>query len=92
MIGSVLSVEKDPVDQIRSRVFPNPVSNILYIESDKEINSITFYNITVIQVKEKNDICDSSFSTDVTGLNPGIYIVRIVFSNGEIAVTRIVKR
>jgi hypothetical protein len=92
MIGSVLSVEKDPADQIRCRIFPNPVSNILYIESDKEISSIIFYNITGITVKEKNDLCDSSFSTDVTGLNPGIYIVRIVFSNGEIAITRIVKR
>ena len=92
MIGSVLSVEKDPVDQIRCRVFPNPVSNILYIESDKEISSVALFNITGIQVIEKSNLCDYSVSTDLTGLNPGLYIARIVLSNGKVVVTRVVKR
>jgi hypothetical protein len=92
MIGSAMSVEKNPADPLKCRVFPNPVSNILYIESDKEINRLTIYNITGIMVREKSDVCDFSVSTDVTGLNPGIYIARIVFSNGENAVTRVVKR
>jgi Secretion system C-terminal sorting domain/CotH kinase protein len=92
MIGPALSVEKNPADQIKCRVFPNPVSNILYIESDKEISSIALFNITGIQVIEKSNLCDYSVSTDLTGLNPGLYIARIVLSNGKVVVTRVVKR
>jgi hypothetical protein len=92
MIGSIVSVEHNDDDQVKCRIFPNPVSNILFIESDKEIKSITLNNLRGIRVKEKNDIYSFSMNTDVTSLKPGIYIVRILFSNGEIAVTRVVKR
>lgn len=92
MIGSATAVEKVTSDGVKCRVFPNPVSNILYIESDIEINHITIYNINGIIVKEKRDICDFSVSSDMTGLSPGVYIARIVFIDGEIAVTRVVKR
>jgi CotH kinase protein/Secretion system C-terminal sorting domain len=92
MIGSVTSVEKNPYNQVKCRLFPNPVSDILYIESDKEISSIILYNINGIKVIENNNKCDFSVGTDVSDLNAGIYFARIVFSNGEIAVTRVVKR
>ena len=92
MIGSVMSVEKNSPEQVRCRVFPNPASNILYIESDKEISRVSLYNITGKLVLEKSDICDLSISTDVSRLNPGIYFVKIFLSNAEIEVTKVVKR
>jgi len=92
MIGPVLSAENNQAEQIKCRVFPNPVSDILYIESDQEINSIVFFNITGIQVIEKSNLCDFSVGTDLTGLNPGIYIARILLSNGKVVVTRVLKR
>ena len=92
MIGSVVSVEKNLADKVKCRVFPNPVSNVLYMESDKEINSITLYNISGITAKELKDVCNFSVGADLTNLNPGMYITKIVFSDGEIAVTRVVKR
>ena len=92
MIGSATEVEKIASDRVKCRVFPNPVSDILYIESDIEINHITIYNINGIVVKEKRDICDFSVSADMAGLSSGVYIARIVFIDGEIAITRVVKR
>ena len=92
MIGSPMSVETNPANQLKCRIFPNPVSDILYVESDKEIKSIALYNITGTLLIEKTDLCDFSVGTDVTGLNPGMYIARIVFSNGDFAVSRVVKR
>jgi hypothetical protein len=92
MIGSVVSVEKNPSNQARCRVFPNPVSNLLYIESDKEINRIAIYNVSGIQVAEKRDICDYSVRTDVSSFNPGIYFIRIFLSNAQIEVTRVIKK
>jgi spore coat protein CotH len=92
MVGSVVAVEKTPSIQARCRVFPNPVSNFLYIESDKEINRITIYNISGIQVAEKRDICDYSVRFDVSSFNPGIYIIRIFMNNAEIEMTRVIKK
>jgi hypothetical protein len=92
MIGPALADENNTTDQFRCRVFPNPVSDILYVESDLEISKISLYNITGILVQEKSNLCDYSVSTDVTGLKPGIYIARIVFGNGKSVVTKIVKK
>jgi hypothetical protein len=92
MIGSVVSVEKNKSDQTRCRVFPNPVTNMLYIESDKEIKHITIYNLSGIAVTEKRDISDFSVRMDFSGFSPGSYIIRIFFSNTEIEVTRVIKK
>ncbi len=92
MIGPVLSAEDNQKEKVKCRVFPNPVSGSLYIESDNEINSISIYNITGIAVMEKISACDFFVKVDVSSLSPGIYIARIIFSNGEVAMTRIVKK
>jgi hypothetical protein len=92
MIGSATAVEKITSDGVKCRIFPNPVSNLLFVESNIEINSITLFNLSGITILEKTSICDFSFNTDVSGLIPGIYLARIVFSNGEVATTRVVKR
>jgi hypothetical protein len=34
MIGSPVSVEENHMNEVKCRVFPNPVTDILYIESD----------------------------------------------------------
>lgn len=92
MIGAILALEKNTADEVIFRVFPNPVSSTLYIESDREISSIEVYNITGITVDEKRGISDFSLSMDVSDLNPGLYIIRIILSNGDIAITRVMKR
>ena len=92
MIGSATAVEKITSYGVKCRVFPNPMSNLLFIESNIEISGISLYNLSGIAIIEKTSICDFSVNTDVSGLKPGIYIARIVFSNGEIVTTRLVKR
>jgi hypothetical protein len=92
MIGSATAVENIVSDGVKCRIFPNPVTNLLFVESNIEINSISLYNLSGITILGKNAICDFSFNADVSGLKPGIYIARIVFSNGEVATTRVVKR
>lgn len=90
MIGPALAVENDPLE-IKCRVFPNPVSNILYVESDNEISIIAFYNLIGNLVKEEIELSKYSIGIDLSGLKPGVYITRITFSNGKTVVTRIVK-
>jgi hypothetical protein len=92
MISSVTSVEKVPADQVRCRVFPNPATDNLFVESIKEIKGVSLYNLSGSQVFEKKDICDFSVSMNMTGLNQGVYVVKIYFSSGKTEVTRVVKR
>jgi hypothetical protein len=92
MNGFEVSVEDLPANQYICRIFPNPVSDILYAESDTEIKGYSIFNITGIVVKEQVNLCDFSVQVVMTGLKPGIYIVRIEFSNGEIFTARVVKK
>ena len=92
MIGIDLSVEDKKDNQVKCRVFPNPVNDILYIESDNEIKSYSIYNITGILVNSQTSLGDFSVPADLTRLKPGIYILRIVLYNGEIVTTRVVKK
>jgi hypothetical protein len=90
MIGPVLAVEKDPMD-IKCRVFPNPVSNFLYIESDNEISSVVIYNVNGTIIKEENNLNSLSTGIDVSHLKTGVYFVKVTFSSGESVATRVVK-
>jgi hypothetical protein len=92
MNGFKVSVEDIPANQFKCRVFPNPVSDILYIESDNEIESYSVFNITGINVAGQTGLCDFSVQADLTNLKPGIYIIRINLSKSEIVTTRVVKK
>ncbi len=92
MVGTATSSENDPVIQIKCRIFPNPVSDILYIESDKEIKNFALFNIAGVLAEERIDICDFSVTTNVAHLHPGIYLAKILFSSGEIVTTTVVKK
>jgi hypothetical protein len=92
MISTISSVEDRSDNKLKCRVFPNPASDILYIESDKEIKNYSIYNITGILVKEQSGLCDFSVTAVVSSLNSGMYILRIIFSNEEIVTTRVLKK
>jgi hypothetical protein len=57
-----------------------------------EINSFALYKVAEIRVEQQTGLCDFSVTLNTAHLNPGLYIVRMVFSNGEIALTRVEKR
>ena len=71
-------------------IYPNPVNNNLYIESEKEIEKVVIYNITGVAVYDvecrMNDV-----ELDVANLNSGVYFVKIITDNGEV-VKRFVKK
>jgi hypothetical protein len=92
MVGSAVSIDNNvsilpPI----CRIFPNPVKDILYIESDKEIERFTLLNMTGIIAIDLNNSCDFYISADVGHLPQGIYLAKIHFSSGDIYTTRVVK-
>ena len=71
-------------------IYPNPVEDKLYIESEMEIEEVVVYTITGVVVGQQTTV-NRQQSIDVTNLNSGVYFVKIVTSEGEV-VKRIVKK
>lgn len=66
------------------RMFPNPATEVVHIESDHLISQIEIYAISGMRVAEIRDLSGYSRSFDINDLAPGVYLVRIALENGEI--------
>ena len=78
------------VETIDLLVYPNPVRDILNIKSQKEIESVELTNMlgqTVIKSKELNDQ-----KLNVSSLTPGVYVLKVVFDNGNTQVVKVMKK
>lgn len=74
-------------NNLQVSIYPNPVNDILNIESETEIKSVSIYNLQGQKIK-------TSFSkqVNVSDLSSGIYMVRVEGSNNAIETKKIVKQ
>ena len=73
-------------------IYPNPVNDKLYIETEVEIKEINVYTITgVIVGQQSTDNGQQTLSIDMSDLNSGVYFVEIKTNEGNI-VKRIIKK
>ena len=68
-------------------IHPNPVDDVLNIDTDLEISRITIHRATgqVVMVSNQKRI-------DTSGLRSGMYFLRIEFANSQVAVHKFVKQ
>jgi hypothetical protein len=72
-------------------IYPNPVNDRLYIETEVEVEEVVVYTITGVVVGQQTTVNGQQTSSiDVSNLNSGIYFVKVVTENGNV-VKRIVK-
>jgi hypothetical protein len=90
--GLEVSVKETAVNELRCRVFPNPADNFVYIESDNEIDHYAFVSISGNTVLEQTGLCSYSVQANLSGLKPGLYLLRISFSKGGSVITRVIKK
>ena len=78
-------------NNISLNIYPNPVNDKLYIVTEDEVKEVVVYDIYGRrQVTETSSHLDMT-SVNVSGLNAGIYFVKINTNQGEI-VKRFIKR
>lgn len=65
------------------RVFPNPATEIVYIESDKLISRIELFHISGARVIFNRPLRAFSITLDVADFIPGLYVLNMVFETGE---------
>lgn len=75
----------------RTRVFPNPMTDVLTIQSSNEINSVVIYNTLGENVFEKNFRVERTVQIDLSDLPCGVYFIKIE-NDHEIQVEKIIKR
>ena len=80
----VRSVEPNKV-----KVFPNPFSGLVNIESDIEVSQVSAYNISGIKL---DDFSIVGNQIDLSTLVPGIYLLNIIDKSGIQSSHRIVKQ
>ena len=71
-------------------IYPNPVNDRLYIETETEVKEVVVYDIFGRR-QELSAVSHQLSAIDVSNLNSGIYFVKVVTSEGEI-VKRFVKK
>lgn len=70
-------------------IYPNPVDDILFVDSDNEINTIIITNAIGQQIRSISFVVDNIIN--VEGLPKGIYFLNVQFSNGTKAIKKIIK-
>lgn len=70
--------------------WPNPVKDVLNISTQKEIKSVEAFNLTGQRVL--NQIGIQNGTIDVSALNPGAYMFRIIFDKGQRETIKIIKK
>ena len=71
-------------------IYPNPVNDKLYIETETEVKEVVVYDIFGRQ-QDLSAISGQQSVINVANLNSGIYFVKVVTENGEV-VKRFVKK
>ena len=82
----------DGVGELASsfNIYPNPVNDKLYIETEIEIEEVSIFDIYGRRQELSAVSCQPS-AIDVSNLNSGVYFVKVVTNDGEV-VKRIVKK
>jgi len=69
------------------KIYPNPTSDIITVQTDSDIENITIYNQLGQLIKSQKES-----KIDLTDVALGMYIVEINFENGQSAVQKIIKK
>ena len=84
----------EDIEELTSSVniYPNPVSDKLYIKTEAEIEEVVVYDVYGrVQNLRNSETQKLRNSIDVTDLNSGVYFVKVVTENGEV-VKRFIKK
>ena len=82
--------EVDAIEEVTAtlNVYPNPVNNMLFVETESNVVEISVYDIFG---RQQLAVSGQQSAINVADLNGGIYFVKVVTDNGEI-VKRFIKK
>lgn len=87
--NSSIVLSSDEINANNFKAYPNPITDILNFSSDKDISSVSIYNLLGQEVLTKV-IQDGEKTIDVSNLSVGSYLVKIN-SNDEVKTLKVIK-
>lgn len=78
-------------DVLRMKIFPNPVNDMLKIESNRQIETVRIFSISGVLIKEVNANINN-LNIDMNAFSAASYILKIKTENGDTTVKRVMKR
>jgi hypothetical protein len=79
-------------NNVNVNIYPNPVSDKLYIATEEEVKEVVVYSITGVIVGQQSTVnSQQTLTIDLSDLKSGIYFVKINTEKGNI-VKRIIKQ
>lgn len=76
-------------DITKIEIYPNPVSNKIFIQSQKPLETIKLYTILGNEVKVNSN--DDNSIIETSALSSGLYLLKVYFDNSE-RIFRVVKK
>ncbi|MDI3544976.1 MAG: hypothetical protein PWP68_393 [Rikenellaceae bacterium] len=80
IIDNIANFNKEIVN-----IYPNPASDKVFINTNKDINSIIIYDVLGNKVAHYEQVNNNQYIIDVNDLLAQIYIVKIIFVDNSIA-------
>ncbi len=71
-------------------ILQNPVSDLLYIQSERPVRRIEIYTMAGIHISTEEKGGPNALTVDVSQLKPGLYIARIILEENAVVTRRIV--
>ena len=91
LVANFVSTESISELEASFKVYPNPVSDMLFIEAEIEVEEVAIFDVYGRQQNLSISATQQlSNSIDVSSLNNGVYFVKVVTSEGEV-VKRFIK-
>ena len=80
-----ITIVDDAVEEMTAafNVYPNPVNDRLYIETETEVKEVVVYDVYGRR-QQTTDNGQQTLSIDVANLSNGVYFVKVVTENGEV--------
>lgn len=75
LVGGAITSAR-PQEMVRALIYPNPTSDIIYVQAQGQVNSISILSMDGKLIKSVGN----ANSIEVKGLSPGMYIVRVAQS------------
>ena len=80
LLGSSLSVDDDILNKPLVSIYPNPASDFIIIESDKEVQSLQVYSFTGSLIFSA---LHPQKQLNISSLSSGIYQAKVLLENGK---------
>lgn len=88
--GSLVSIESEK-DESKSIIYPNPISDFFFISSYlEEIKNISIYT-TNGEIIDNREYIANNNRINISHIHSGVYILKIIYVNGNIEKCKIIK-